>query len=298
MRKSNYYQQVELLLTVLPEVAKEECFALHGGTAINLFVRDMPRLSVDIDLTYLPLEERITFMKNNGLALSRIKEKIYALNMNLRVDNLQNFKLLVTRNNVSVKIEVNPIKRGCYSDPQKMFLSENTQNRFDAFCVAPVVSIGHLFGGKICAALDRQHPRDLFDIKYMLDIEGFSKDIKKGFIFYIISGDRPIHELLSPNLRDQRQVFDNQFTGMTNDTFSYIDFERTREKLITIINRGLSQDDKAFLLSIVGIKPKWEIYNFRRFPAVQWKLNNLKILKDTKPEKHRKYYNELMKLFS
>lgn len=49
-----YKKQVSLLLDVLPEVAKENCFALHGGTAINLFVRSMPRLSVDIDLTYVP----------------------------------------------------------------------------------------------------------------------------------------------------------------------------------------------------------------------------------------------------
>lgn len=58
MAEQSYKQQVSLLLSVLPEVAKESCFALHGGTAINLFVRDMPRLSVDIDLTYLPLEDR------------------------------------------------------------------------------------------------------------------------------------------------------------------------------------------------------------------------------------------------
>lgn len=47
-----YNHQVRLLLAVLPEIAKEHCFALHGGTAINLFIRNMPRLSVDIDLTY------------------------------------------------------------------------------------------------------------------------------------------------------------------------------------------------------------------------------------------------------
>jgi len=55
-----YRSQVELLLRVLPYVAKEKVFALKGGTAINLFVRDLPRLSVDIDLTYLPFEDRAT----------------------------------------------------------------------------------------------------------------------------------------------------------------------------------------------------------------------------------------------
>ena len=64
MSTRNYKKQVHLLLSVLPMVAKENCFALHGGTAINLFLNNMPRLSVDIDLTYLPVENRDTSMDN------------------------------------------------------------------------------------------------------------------------------------------------------------------------------------------------------------------------------------------
>ena len=55
-RTSIYYKQVQLLMDVIPFIAKEETFALKGGTAINLFIQDLPRLSVDIDLTYLPVE--------------------------------------------------------------------------------------------------------------------------------------------------------------------------------------------------------------------------------------------------
>ncbi len=73
-----YKKQVALLLSVLPEVAKESCFALHGGTAINLFVRDMPRLSVDIDLTYIPIEDRVTTFANISIALEKIKTTIEA----------------------------------------------------------------------------------------------------------------------------------------------------------------------------------------------------------------------------
>lgn len=57
---SHYKNQVALLLSILPEVAKEKDLAVHGGTAINLFVRNMPRLSVDIDLTYIPVRDRTT----------------------------------------------------------------------------------------------------------------------------------------------------------------------------------------------------------------------------------------------
>jgi len=73
--KKTYRQQVSLLLSVLPEVAKERCFALHGGTAINLFIRNMPRLSVDIDLTYLPIENREPSLKNIAEALQRNKSQ-------------------------------------------------------------------------------------------------------------------------------------------------------------------------------------------------------------------------------
>lgn len=59
-----YVSQVELLLKILPIINMQDCFALKGGTAINLFIRDMPRLSVDIDLTYLPIEPREQFLKN------------------------------------------------------------------------------------------------------------------------------------------------------------------------------------------------------------------------------------------
>jgi len=64
-----YYQQVVLLLDVLPIVGQETCFALKGGTAINLFVRNLPRLSVDIDLTYLPVQDRTTSLREVGSAL-------------------------------------------------------------------------------------------------------------------------------------------------------------------------------------------------------------------------------------
>lgn len=70
-----YKKQAELMLSVLPEVAKEQCFAMHGGTAINLFVRDMPRLSVDIDLTYVEIDSREVALLaiNEGLASKKIE---------------------------------------------------------------------------------------------------------------------------------------------------------------------------------------------------------------------------------
>jgi hypothetical protein len=65
-----YFRQVQLLVRIIPLIASESCFALKGGTAINLFVRDIPRLSVDIDLVYLPMDERETALQNIRAALT------------------------------------------------------------------------------------------------------------------------------------------------------------------------------------------------------------------------------------
>lgn len=76
MSDKDYRKQVELLIQVLPEVAKEPKFALHGGTAINLFVRNMPRLSVDIDLTYIPIQNRQDSLNGIKKTLEEIKSRI------------------------------------------------------------------------------------------------------------------------------------------------------------------------------------------------------------------------------
>ncbi|MBD1262170.1 nucleotidyl transferase AbiEii/AbiGii toxin family protein [Maribacter polysiphoniae] len=287
---SNYKQQVSLLLQVLPEVAKEPIFALHGGTAINLFVRDMPRLSVDIDLTYIPIEDRKTSFKNIIDGLDRIKTQLEKMlleaSITLKRDKL---KLQITTVKAQIKLEVNQINRGIMDDTVRLPLCEKTQEEFDAFCAIPVVPLGQLYGGKICAALDRQHPRDLFDVKYLLENEGFTEEIKKGFILFLLSSNRPLHEMLHPHFIDQRETLINQFDGMSPEPFTYEDFEKNRKELIKTIYQNLTDKDKEFLLSFGEGTPNWAIYDFERFPAVQWKLRNLVKLKNANPEKHEKF---------
>ncbi|KYG76192.1 putative nucleotidyltransferase component of viral defense system [Roseivirga ehrenbergii] len=298
MAEPFYKSQVSLMLQVLPEVAKEECFALHGGTAINLFVRDMPRLSVDIDLTYIPIEDRNTSFQRIAEALLRIKENITNILPSADIQFQKDIsKLQVVNRGVQIKIEVNQTNRGLLEPPVKLVLCNSAQEEFDAFCATQVVSIGQLYGGKICAALDRQHPRDLFDVKLMLENEGLTEEIKKGLILCILSSNRPIHELLSPNLLDQSQAFINQFEGMTIEPFTYEEYEATRLELIKTIQNNLEDQDKKFLLSLKELSPNWSIYNFERFPSVQWKSQNLKRLKEDNPRKHlelSKLLNELL----
>ena len=289
-----YRQQVQVLLSVLPEVAKEKCFALHGGTAINLFVRDMPRLSVDIDLTYLPIEDRETSLKNIAEALERIKRNIEKVVPGVRVTlRLDTGKLQISANRVDVKLEVNLVNRGSIAEPKEMQLCEKAQTSFEAFCTMPVVPIGQLFGGKVVAALDRQHPRDLFDVKYLLKTEGFTPEIKEGFLLCLLCSDRPISEVIIPNFQDQKSALANQFSGMTDEPFTYEEYESVRKKIVATIHEHLTEKDKEFLLSVKNLTPDWGIYDFQRFPSINWKLQNLQKLKDKNPDKHKELYNAL-----
>ncbi|WP_163516986.1 nucleotidyl transferase AbiEii/AbiGii toxin family protein [Gelidibacter japonicus] len=284
---SNYKQQVSLLLQVLPEVVKEPVFALHGGTAINLFVRDLIRLSVDIDLTYIPIEDRKTSFKNIIDGLDRIKTKLEKILPEATITlKRETLKLQITAVKAQIKIEVNQINRGVVDETVTLPLCEKAQEEFDVFCAVPVVPLGQLYGGKICAALDRQHPRDLFDIKYLLQNEGFTDEIKKGFILFLLSSNRPLHEMLHPNFIDQRETMVNQFEGMSPEPFTYVDFEKTREELVNVIHQNLTDKDREFILNFGKGTPDWSIYDFERFPAIQWKLQNLIKLKNNNPSKY------------
>lgn len=114
-----FRRQAALLVRTIPLVASETCMALKGGTAINLFVRDMPRLSVDIDLTYLPVEDRATSLANIDSAMQRLEKRIReglrgtrVVSVRLRPENIVS-KIFVEAYGVQIKIEVTPVLRGC-----------------------------------------------------------------------------------------------------------------------------------------------------------------------------------------
>lgn len=287
-----YRAQVDLLLRVLPFVAEEQVFALKGGTAINLFIRNLPRMSVDIDLSYLPFDERNTALANVGAALGRVKKRIEESRLGIRVISIpianNDAKLICQHEQAQIIIEANTTIRGHLFEPRFMSVVDKVQAEFEWFAEIKVVSNGELFGGKICAALDRQHPRDLFDIHYLFENEGLTDEIKMGFIACILSHPRPINEILNPNFVDQREAFDRQFSGMTLEPFSYENFEATRIRLINEIKRSLTDKDKNFLLSFKKGEPAWDLFDapkLRDMPAVKWKLLNILKLKETNAPK-------------
>lgn len=191
MKDSQFYKQAELLLRIIPIVNGETVFALKGGTAINFFVRDLPRLSVDIDLVYLPVKERVQ------------------------------------------------------------------------------------------------------------SLEGITDQIRKAFIVYLISHNRPIAELLNPNLSDIKEIYEKEFTGMTAEKIELEELIKVREQLVKEINRSLTENEKEFLISFKALKPKWDLLglpDIEKLPAVNWKLLNLrKMDKEKYSESLKKLENTLLK---
>ncbi len=280
-RNSPYFKQASLLIRTLPLVAHETCFALKGGTAINLFVRDLPRLSVDIDLVYVPIEPRNESITNIRNALNRITEQInHAPDLTaVRQDNkLDELRVIVTNNQAQIKIEISPVARGVLNPPCMLDVVETVEEQL-GFASIQVASRADLYGGKICAALDRQHPRDLFDIKLLLENEGINRDIFDGFWTYLLSHNRPIGELMNPNWTDINEIYHHEFLGMTFEPVSLQALEEVREELMTALKTQFTQKDFDFLMSFKSSNPDWTLAPkeaIQHLPAIKWKLENIR----------------------
>jgi hypothetical protein len=140
-------------------------------------------------------------------------------------------------------------------------------------------------------ALDRQHPRDLFDVQQLFNhFRGITEEIKDGFLMTLLSHNRPINEILQPHLLDQTTSFKSQFEGMSLIPFSYEEFEACRKRLVKEINEAFTEKDKQLLLSFKAGEPDWTLSNIAKLqylPAVKWKLQNIQKLKKQNPKQHK-----------
>lgn len=300
MAREAYTRQVDLLVRTLPFIARHEAFALKGGTAINLFYRDMPRLSVDIDLTYLPIEDRETTLKNIDTTLDHIREDIIR---NMRGVNVQRIagggnndtRLLVRQGNTEIKVETSPVARGTVHPPERRRVNENVEETF-GFAEMQVVAFEDLFGGKLHAAVDRQHPRDLFDVKLLYENEGLTDALFRTFLIYVASSGRPPHELVRPSLAELDEAFVKEFEGMTVEPVSLDDLKAARSRMTADILAKLDDRAMSFLLSLHDGEPDFGAIGLPQaaeLPAVRWKLLNLQKLKDQNPAKHAEQRREI-----
>ncbi len=289
MEETLYHRQARLLLKILPLIGRYPIFALKGGTAINFFVRDLPRLSVDIDLTYTPFDERATALAAIATALEGLKDDIERLISNsvVMTKRLQGstVTLMVKADGVMVKVEPNLILRGTIFQPVILSLKKRVEDLFGMSVRVRTLASAEIYGGKICAALDRQHPRDLFDIKLLLENEGLTDAIRKSFIVHLVSHDRPMAELLDPNFADLKKAFTADFEGMTLAKVSPEELEEARAALVKAIRKDMTDKERRFILSVKKGDPEWELIELEgvdRLPAVQWKLLNIGKMDKTK----------------
>jgi len=304
MKDSPYFAQVDLLLRILPLIARETVFALKGGTAINLFVRDLPRLSVDIDLVYLPLKPRVEALTEIEVALTRIANDVRRLIAGASVTRSPHPdapKLVVQTEAAQVKIEPNAVLRGSVFPPEMRSVMPAVEEVFGRFVAMPVVSLPDLYGGKLVAALDRQHPRDLFDVMLLLANEGIGEDLRRAFVVYLASHGRTIAEVLEPTRKPLKEVFEAQFEGMTRIPVTVAELETTRDTLIRQIAVSLTTDERKFLLSMKLGEPDWSLLpipHLAELSAIQWKIRNIRKLAAADPQRHEKLVSRLRETLS
>jgi predicted nucleotidyltransferase component of viral defense system len=287
-----YLDTARLLTQVAPAVLNTDAFALKGGTAINLFIRDMPRLSVDLDLVLVDHTlSREAALKRISETLDASAKQLQRLGFNIRTvaaANAPDTKLFARRQNIEIKVEVNFVLRGLVGPVTKRTLTQRAQDSLQAEIEVPVASNEDAYAGKLVAALDRQHPRDLFDVMQLFDHEGITPAIRRAFILYLASHDRPLHEVLAPKRRDVTLDYEGAFKGMTAEPVPLDQLLTARERLVTDLHRDLDETERRFLLSFVNLTPEWALLDVPHaadLPALRWKISNLERLRKTNSAK-------------
>lgn len=302
-RNNPFYAQVQLLIRVLPFVAQESCFALKGGTAINLFVREFPRLSVDIDLVFLPDANRQQALESITQALDRISHNISESLMGANVsksyqDKADALRLTVQQGGVSIQIELSPVLRGTVFPVQLLSVCEPVEDEF-GYAEIQVVSMADLYAGKLCAAFDRQHPRDFFDVLLLLENEGVTEQIRHAFLAYLFSHPRPLEELLAPRWKDIEKQYQGEFLGMTRRSVTVDELTQAAITAHQLILNGLTEAERMLVVSIYNDTPQWKnspIEHVQHLPAVSWKLLNIAKMPKTKREVSRQALSEILGL--
>jgi hypothetical protein len=300
-----YLDSARLMTRVAPLVLVDDTFALKGGTAINLFVRDMPRLSVDLDLVFpdhtLPRDQALRRI-NAAIrqSVARLKKQGFQTHA-LAAADAGETKLLVRRDRIEVKIEVNFVMLGTVHPVRVASLKPRAREILQADLEIPVVSLEDMYGGKLVAAMDRQHPRDLFDVLQLFAHEGITAGICRAFVIYLASHNRPVHEVLFPSLRDIRNEYENNFKGMTEEPVALEALLAARDRMVHELQRGLSAAERRFLLSLVAAEPEWSLLgveHLEQLPGLQWKLQNLEQLRKVNPKKFAAQSDALAQLLA
>jgi hypothetical protein len=299
-----YVDAVRLLLTVAPVIFESPRFALKGGTALNLFVQDLPRLSVDIDVVFVDhVMARDPALIAIGNDLQTAKAKLERMGYSASIRKTQKgdeAKLLVADQASQIKVEVNFVFRGTLLPATQRALVSSARNLFTTAMELPVLAIPELYGSKLVAALDRQHPRDWFDVATMIDGIGIDAEMVDCFVAYLAGHNRPVHEVLFSNDLPLDEIFNTDFVGMTAAEIPLQRLIETRQHIRQELPKALTDAHRHFLLSFVRAEPDWSLMPFdhlKDLPAIRWKLLNLERLRTTNRTRFELQATELMDRF-
>lgn len=293
-----------MLVQIAPIILDGNRFALKGGTAINLFERDMPRLSVDLDLVVQDgTLDRPKALAEIDLGLKQAKASLERLGFRLvsrSTANGEDTKLEVGRDGIAVKVEVNHVMRGTIRAVRRADLVPLARETLQAEITVPVLAGDELYGSKLVAAMDRQHPRDLFDVVEMYDHGGLNPAMVESFTAYLACHNRPVDEVLFPTEKDIAEAYLNQFVGMTAVEVSLDRLLMARQRLMRDLPRQLTEGQRTFLRSLVRVEPDFvalALPRLERLPAMQWKLMNLRNLRDRNRRKFEQQVDALERKF-
>jgi hypothetical protein len=300
----SYIDTVRLLLAITPKVFASGCFAMKGGTALNLFVQDMPRLSVDIDLVFVDHEpDREAALRTIAKELATVRAALassgYRAHMPANSEG-DDVKLVVSSGAAQVKVEVNFVFRGTVLPVEMQPLVASAQDLFTTELAVPVLATAELYGSKLVAAMDRQHPRDIFDVMQMWHRFGWQPSFIDCFVAYLAGHNRPVHEVLFPKTKPLEPAFTNEFAGMTRDAVDVATLSRMQTRLLQELPQQLTQAHRSFLLSLVQGDPAWELMpmpHLRELPALKWKLMNLAKLKKSSARRFASQHQLLAERF-
>ncbi len=287
-----YIEIVRLLLESAPAIFETPHFAMKGGTAINLFIEDMPRLSVDIDVVYTDHQAtRDEALKSISNGLEAVRKRLAKGGLEAEVSATKDgdeIKLFIWRGRNQVKVEVNHVFRGTVLPVETRQLGSEARTLFTTESSLPVLAVAELYGSKLVAAMDRQHPRDLFDVRGLFERGGLTADVIECFVCYLAGHNRPVHEVLFSRDLDMSSAFDNEFVGMTRNPITLAELEAVRRRLKNELPVALTANQRKFLLGLVAGEPEWTLMkcpHLAQLPAIRWKLQNLAKLKESNPRK-------------
>lgn len=282
-----YLRVAGLLVRVAPVVFHGGRMALKGGTALNLFVREMPRLSVDLDLVFTD------GAKQRAHALACIAADLRTAAQTLCAGGFQarilataagdDVRMVVRRGDVEVKVEVNHVMRGTLRPVHPRRLVDAARRVLLADVTLPLLHDDEIYAGKLVAALDRQHPRDLFDVVQLFAHGGISAGMRRCFVAYLACHNRPIHEVLFTVEKDVTLAFEREFSGMTVQEIGLESLLEARTRLLHELPRSLDADERAFLHSLARAEPDYARLGFPNLadlPAMRWKVHHLRELRE------------------